>query len=222
MGDHIICNGIIRSYAEKYERVFLFVKPRNILNVQHMYRDLSNVRYISLEDLEIHNFIKFSPQNNYLIVGHEKLHEQLKKSRSLTFDEIFYNMAEIPFEDKWNKFHLPRDLQREKDTFFNKLRLKDGEPYIFLHEDPNRNYFLNRKLIPKNIKIIKPSDYKDISLFDFVYTIENCQELHLMDSSFSCLVDTMQIKKDNIFIHLYVRKDNSPAPKLRLNWIKYT
>lgn len=218
MGDHILCNAIVRTYAEKYDRVYLFVKPKNISNVRYMYRDVSNIKYIALDDLEIHNFMRFSPQNNYLIVGHQKLHEELKINGTLTFDEIFYKMANVPFEDKWNKFYFQRDIEKEKDTYYNKLGLKDNENFIFMHDDPKNGRVINETYISKNDKIIKPIDYLDIGVFDFLYTIEKAKEIHCMDSSFSCLIDTIQLRNDNLFMHSYVRKDNSPSPKFKLKW----
>jgi len=217
LGDHILCNSIVRYYTEKYDKVLLFVKPKNISNVQYMYRDLSNIKYIALDDLDIHNFMKFSPQNNYLIVGHWKLHEELKTNKNVTFDEIFYKMAEVPFEDKWNKFYFQRDLEREKEAF-NKIGIKENEEYIFVHDDKNINRVIDENFINKDLKIIRPANYKDIGLFDFIHIIENAKEVHCMDSSFSCLIDTMQINNDNPFMHLYVRKDGSPSPKFKLNW----
>lgn len=218
MGDHILCNAIIRTYAKKYDKVFLFVKPKNISNVRYMYRDLSNIKYITLDDLDIRNFMKFSPQNNYLIVGHWKLHEELKINKYSTFDEIFYKMAEVPFEDKWKRFYLQRDIEKEKDVYYNKLGLKDDEEFIFMHDDPQTGRMINEIYSLKKNKIIKPVDYLNISIFDFLYTIEKAKEVHCMDSSFSCLIDTIQLKNDNIFMHSYVRKDGSPSPKFKLNW----
>lgn len=218
MGDHILCNAIVRTYAEKYNRIYLFVKPQNINNVAYMYRDNEKIKLISMGDMHVRQFINFNPQNNYLIIGHQKLHEELKINGTLTFDEIFYKMANVPFEDKWNKFYFQRDIEKEKDTYYNKLGLKDNENFIFMHDDPKNGRVINETYISKNDKIIKPIDYLDIGVFDFLYTIEKAKEIHCMDSSFSCLIDTIQLRNDNLFMHSYVRKDNSPSPKFKLKW----
>lgn len=217
MGDHILCNAIVRTYTEKYDRVYLFVKPQNISNVAYMYRDNEKIKFISMDDISIRQFMSFNTQNNYLIIGHEKLHQRLK-SENKKFDEIFYEMANVPFEDKWNKFYFQRDIEKEKDTYYNKLGLKDNENFIFMHDDPKNGRVINETYISKNDKIIKPIDYLDIGVFDFLYTIEKAKEIHCMDSSFSCLIDTIQLRNDNLFMHSYVRKDNSPSPKFKLKW----
>jgi len=217
LGDHIICNAIIRYYSQKYDYVYNFVKPQNFQNVYHMYRDLTNLKLITMNMSDIDFFIKVSPNNNYLIVGHQKLHEILKTTNNKTFDEIFYEMARVPFEEKWNRFYFQRDLEKEKEAF-NKIGIKENEEFIFVHDDKNNDRVIDENFINKDLKIIRPADYKDIRLFDFIHIIENAKEVHCMDSSFSCLIDTMQIKNDNLFMHLYVRKDNSPPPKFKLNW----
>ena len=43
LGDHIICNGIVRYYSEIYEKVFVFVRQHNFSNVSYMYRDNPNI-----------------------------------------------------------------------------------------------------------------------------------------------------------------------------------
>lgn len=220
LGDHIICNGLVRYYADRYDIVYLFVKPRNLNNVKYLYRDNDKIKFIPLDDPDVNFFMKFNPNNKYLIVGITKEwfynFDVLKKYE--TFDKGFYESANVPFEDKWNKFYFQRDIEKEKDTYYNKLGLKDNENFIFMHDDPKNGRVINETYISKNDKIIKPIDYLDIGVFDFLYTIEKAKEIHCMDSSFSCLIDTIQLRNDNLFMHSYVRKDNSPSPKFKLKW----
>ncbi len=220
LGDAIICNAIIRSYAEKYDKVFVFSKPRNTKNTLWMYRDNPRIKIISMEDFEIKQFMKIGSSNKYLIVGHEELFKILDKGLE-TFDQIFYKMSNIPFEDKWNKFYFERDLEKEKNAFYNKLGLKDDEQFLFVHDDPERGRHFKKEFIKKGVKVIHPTKHKDIGIFDFIYTIEKAQEVHVMNSSFSCLIDTMQIKTNKLFYHEYARTDmgNNPNHKLKLNWI---
>lgn len=217
LGDHILCNGLVRYFAELYERVYLFAKTHNLKNVSYMYRDLQNLKFIPMDNSEVNFFMKVSPNNNYLIIGHEELHKKLK-TENKTFDEIFYEMANLPFEDKWDKFYFQRNLEKEKDVYYNKLKLKDREEYLFVHDDQKTGRLIKSAYLSKKIKIINPADFKNIGIFDFIYTIEKAREVHVMDSSFSCLIDTMKIQKENLFMHFYVRTDNSPSPKFKLNW----
>lgn len=221
LGDHFLCNGIVRTYAEKYDRVFLFAKPHNADNVAYMYRDNPNIKIIPKDDAEVRTFINQNPFLKFLIVGIKpEWFAKFNAGYFETFDHGFYIAADVPIEDKWNKFYYERDLEKEKDTFYNKLGLKDGEEYLFVHDDQERGRFFKNEFIDKGIKIIRATDHKDIGIFDFLYTIENAKEVHVMNSSFSCLLDTMQIKHDNLFYHQYARTDmgSNPNHKLKLKW----
>ena len=222
LGDHILCNAIVRIQAEKYKKVYVFVKPNNFKNVSYMYRDLSNVKFIQMMDHEVHFFMNTFTNNNYLVAG---ITDQYYKNFFTdkiydSFDHGFYVMAGIPFEERWNKFYFERDLEKEKTAFYDIFKLKDGEEFIIVHDDPKRDRIFNTKYLPKGIKILKPGDFTDVGLFDFIYTIEKAKEVHVMNSSFCCLIDSMQIKSNKLVLHEYVRTDmgDNPNPKLKLKW----
>lgn len=221
LGDHILCNGIVRSYAEKYDKVFLFSKIHNANNVAYMYRDNPKIKIIGLaNDDEVKSFLRMFPQNKYLIVGitHEWFRKLDVERVFETVDIGFYIAANVPFEDKWNKFYFERDLEKEKDLFYNKLELKDEEEFLFLHDSPDQGRNFIPSYIPKGYKIIKPGNFKELGFFDFIYTIEKAKEVHCMDSSFLCLIDTMQLKTNKLALHTYTRTDAIFYPKLKLNW----
>jgi len=222
MGDHILCNGIVRYYAEKYDRIYLFVKPHNISNVSYMFRDLPSVKFIPMDDAQVKFFMQVTPDNEYLIVGitPEWFHNFDVKKIYETFDVGFYIAANVPFEDKWNKFYIQRDLEKEKDTFYNKLGLKNGDEYLFVHDDPKNGRSFKSSYISKETRLIRPVEWKDISLFDFIFTMEKAKQVHVMNSSFMNLIDCMQLKTGELFLHSYARTDmgDNPNPKLKLNW----
>ena len=214
LGDHIITNGLVRTIAKKYDDVFLFCKPKNIKNVKYMYRDLKNLKLIALVDWQVRQFMTISPNLEYKIIGHHEFFERLASpDNKLAIDEIFYEMAGVPFENKWNEFFIQRDLEREKQVF-KELGLKEGDKYAFVHED--------RRKISKNrphIKIIKP-DNPDYSIFDFLYTIENAEEVHCINSSFSCLIECIQIETPKMFLHQYARDEGESSGDLELGILK--
>ncbi len=216
LGDHIIANGMVRTIAKKYDKTFIFCKPHNFKNVSLMYSDLPNLKIIVMDDLGVQSFITINPDNYYIIAGHAPFWRILNSGHNtLKIDEIFYQLAEVPLENKWKEFFIPRNMEREKEVF-KQLGLKDGDEYSFVHDDSSRK--IKREL--PNTKIVRPSN-PDFSLFDYLYTIENAKEIHCINSSFFCLIDCIGIKKDKMFLHEYVRTDlNSDAtPILGSNWI---
>jgi hypothetical protein len=219
MGDAIMANGIIRTYTEKYDRVYVFCKPKYTKNVIWMYRDNDKVFAMPMEDAQVTQFMQICPFNNYLIVGHNKLHEELRSDPKGRFDKISYRMANVPFEDKWNKFYLQRNFESEKETYYSVLGLKDNEEFVFVHDDEERPMLKSK--LPKNVKMVRP-DRKDVSIFDFLYTIEKAKEVHCIDSCFLNLIDCVQLRNDNLFFHKYVKihlVGEGGTPTTKLNWV---
>jgi len=131
------------------------------------------------------------------------------------FDEAFYNNAKVNFSEKWSGFQLKRDEKREKEIFYDVLGLNDNEDYIFIHDDERS--IVNETYLPKNTKIIKP-DNKDIGIFEFGYVMEKSKEIHVMNSSFLCLIDTMELNHNNLNYHTYVRTGAVFTLSKKLNW----
>jgi hypothetical protein len=214
LGDHIIANGMVRTIAKKYDNVYLFCKPRNFSNVSFMYRDLQHLKIIQMDDIDVKNFMSFNHNNNYVIAGHDKFWKILyTPGNTLKIDEIIYQLADVPLENKWTEFFVLRDIEKEK-MVFKQLEVNEGEEYAFVHDDDIRQI---TKELPK-IKIIRP--LKHFSLFDFIYTIEKAKEIHCINSSFFCLIDCMNIQNNNMFFHYYVRPDREKfqIPILKSNW----
>jgi hypothetical protein len=49
LGDHIICNGLVRSLINPNEEYKMFVKSHNLDSVSFMYRDLNNLSLLVKE-----------------------------------------------------------------------------------------------------------------------------------------------------------------------------
>jgi hypothetical protein len=208
MGDHYTCNGIVRHYAERYEKIYLFFKDPYKKNVRFLYRDLDNIEFIDggiHEDHLAKGFALMNPTKNIMQIGYNYLN-----NTKLQFDAAFYEQAGIPFEYRWSKFYMKRDMEKEKEVYYDILKLKDNEEYIFLHDHPD----YETKQVPNDIKIIKPDNW-DLGIHDYLYTMEQSKELHLMNSAILPLVDTMQMKHDKLFYHAYIRNIDMG---LKLNW----
>lgn len=217
LGDHIIANGMVRTLAKKYDVLYLFCKVHTFSNVSYMFRDLDNLKIIQMDDDQVKNFIRINPKNNYIIAGHAPFYSIYNRAdNKLRIDEIFYKLADVPIENKFSEFLIPRDLEKEKEVF-KKLELEEGEKFIFVHDDESRKRNITKN-ISKDIKIIKPS--MDYLVFDFLYTIEKAEEIHCINSSFFCLIDCMGIQKENMYLHRYVIENTSDAllGNLRCNW----
>lgn len=192
LGDHIICNGIIRHYRETYEKVYVFVKPHNFENVSHMYRDDENIILLPIgEDSDVENYIN---QNNIedkvLRVGFSSLYSV----NHTKFDEGFYKTVNLPFSYRFEKFHFLRDRDIEEKVF---IELNpENKKYIFIH-GVDRDKVRNDLLIIDN-----PTQY---NIFNLLKLIENAEEVHLMESSIKNLVNSYKFDKPKFYFHKYSR-----------------
>jgi hypothetical protein len=193
LGDHIICNGIVRYYSELYDKVSVFCKPHNYESVKYMYRDDKNIDILPIgEDSDVNNYIMLNKiENDVIKVGFENL----KKVVTQSFDIGFYESSKIPFLVRFNYFYVNRELDIEQ-KIINDLN-PTGEKYIFTHN-------VDKSKIRTDLKIIdNPINY---SIFNLISLIENAEEVHLMESSIKCLVNSYKMDKPKFFYHQYVRK----------------
>lgn len=193
LGDHIICNGIVRHFQSIHDKISVFCKPHNYENVKYMFRDNSNVFVIPIgEDIDVVNFIE---QNN-LMSDTIKIGFGGENQKNITsFDEGFYLQHNLPFFKRFSNFYVKRDLDIEK-KIYNEINPKN-EKYIFCHGD------IDKTKIRKDLKIIEnPTKFK---IFDLVKIFENAEEIHVMESSIKCLINSYKLNYPKLFYHKYVR-----------------
>lgn len=195
MGDHIICNGLIRKLINPSEEYSIFVKQHNLGNVEHMFSDLPNMKYIVGDDAQVHQFIRSNglKRSDVIMIGFDGL------DKTKSFDESFYHQHKVDFNEKWDSFYSPRNLEREK-----RLAECFGElgDYIFVHDD--ERYRISLDKLPKDVKIIKPVIGLTKNMFNYAYLIENALEVHCIESSFGFMCDNMALSK-NLYYHRYAR-----------------
>ena len=138
LGDHIICNGLVRHFCELHDEVTVFCKTHNYENVSYMFRDDNNIKILPLvDDNEVESYMSNNNLHNDLInVGFDRLWFGGPK----TFDIGFYNSINMPFDYRFTKFKFERDYNLEKQII-NELN-PTGEDYIFVHDDKTEDYQL--------------------------------------------------------------------------------
>lgn len=212
-GDYVICYGFVKELAKKHDNIILFAKPHrsklDIDNIKRLYSSIKNVR-IATDDPIFHE--------NVMYVGWGKLVEAFNNDSSTQFQKFFYNEVGVPLNLMWDNFYFERDMNKEREIYYDRLGLKDNEEYIFLHDDPIRNFIINRNYIKPNIKIIHLVELEDISILDTLYLIEKSKEVHMTTTGLVSFVDQMNIEHNCLNLHKYVRPHANGQPILRLNW----
>ena len=115
LGDHIICNGLIRCLLKHVDEITLFAKSHNCDNVKRMFEDLGNKLFLVpvKDDQGVVSYVKEKNIKNCLVVGHH--HCQILMNQGYTWDESFYKQLNIPFIERWNSFFVERNYSDENN-----------------------------------------------------------------------------------------------------------
>lgn len=202
LGDHLVTNAIVRHLARS-SNVTILVKPHNQASVDFMFRDLVNVETFSVKDDDearaAENEVK---AQGYSVLGLGIF--GMPPFAHETWDRDFYQQAGVPFNQCWSGFKVADQPSRE-------LKVPKGD-YIFIHENPKTGAIMNRKKLPKKIKIVSADPKKTSNIFDWWGIIKNAKEIHVMESCFAILVDhTPSLKAQRMVVHDYMRKSIAPT-----------
>ena len=207
-GDYVVCYGMIKELSKEYDLVVLFVQPHrsklHIDNVRRLYSSIENVQ-ISEDDPKLYDDVVY--------VG-----EGPDVKYDAPSPKVFYRHMGISLALLWHNFYFERDRKKEKEIYYDVLGLKNNEEYIFLHDDPVRNFIIDRKYISSDIKIIHLVELEDVSILDTLYLVEKSKEVHAYSTGLVPFIDQMGIAHDNLNYHKYIRSGIQDQPILLLDW----
>lgn len=210
LGDHIICNGILRKLREDYDIVHMPVKRHNYQTVKDMVRDDAGIELIAVgDDNEAIRYLNIFKNHVDKIVGVGNYGSNFLQN-SKSFDESFYKQASLSYDARWNSFVYLRDTEKENKVF---LDANLPEKYIFVHDDANRNYAICDSKLNEEMYIFRPEhkfgEKTTTTVFHYGKIIENATEIHCIDSSFACYIEHLDCSNvDKMVIHRYIKQKN--------------
>lgn len=182
LGDHIVCNAIVRKIYSKNESVTLAVKPHNLISVQSLYKDI-NIDFLVGEDREIESLYE---KYDVLRIGFENCNE-------LNWERSFYKQMNIDYAERYTNFYIQRDFQAEKQL----------EDQINL---PNEFAFCNTLYSGGEVSIKIKSSLSKIylskitdNIFDWIGVLEKATEIHTIDSSIFHLIKQLDLRCQKYF-----------------------
>lgn len=210
LGDHIICNGLIRELAKNYEDINLFVKHHNLESVQAMYSDLGNLSCIAVaNDSQVIEFLALNCIKDVVKIGHEFL------DHSKNFDCSFYEQMHIDLRKRWSSFFVKRNEEREK-VLYSQLNPLNKQ-YVFVHDDSRFGIDFKR-IESAGLEIIKPNLSLTKNIFDYLYTLEQAEMIHCIPSTFMFISDSIPLKA-KLFLHMCARPCSGvDRPTLTKEW----
>jgi len=205
LGDHIDCNGMIRSILKtsKFTKACVFTKSKYYDLIDYMYRDDDNIELIKVSNDKEHEDVnKYSAENDVpvLRVGHENYPWGKEEELGKGCAELFYDQIGMSYDIRFDEFYYERD-EKEETRLCQKLN-PDNKPYVFVHDDADRGFEIKdseiRKLAGEDIHIIR-NDMSE-NIFYYGKLFENAKQIHCMESCFRSLIETLDIKGD-LFFH---------------------
>lgn len=214
MGDHLHCNGLVRHLVEKLPTdedwdVVLFCWERNFKNVKYLYRDDDRIIVVPFENdtNEIFKARRVINQNStygnplythrYYQIGYHEFRKIKSENPELTCDQCFYKQLDVPYEYRFDKFYYERDSEEEERVF--KKLVPEGKEYVFVHDNPHRDYIIDLDKIDSKYKIVKNDETE--SIFHFAKILENASEIHCIESSFRCFIEGLNTSQAKHYFH---------------------
>jgi hypothetical protein len=214
LGDQIICNGLSRALAEN-EDITIFAYEHNFKNVSFMYKDNKKINITCLPQEEYDpNFIikKYSKYDGFI---NASMYSQTKVINCENWDEIFYQLTNVPFQNSWNKFYYTRNMDHENELF-NKLN-PNNKKIAIIHPRASDN--VNRIDYSKIHKdLVQIEIDKQYSFFDYGLLIEKAEEVHCVNSSFLHFADRIQTN-GKLFFHKNYKIRGLDNFSLKKEWL---
>lgn len=220
LGDMIHCNGMVRYLLSRLvsdRRIHVFCKARNAAMSRWMYRDEPRIQIVELDDRDrekpqVEQCLRRKQTRNYLAVGHRGLRHLLDRYPHLFFDELFYLQVGIPYSLRFEECYWERDWAQEERVF---KKCSPQRPYAFVHDDPSRGYVVDAGSIDLPIVRNDPSE----SLFHMGLLLEQAAEVHCMESSIRCMIESLDMGEAQLYYHNFRYPERPLGTATRQNWI---
>jgi len=214
VGDMITMNGAIRYYATYFDEVTIFSTNQSYKTVKPMFADDPSIVIDHVADdhearRKLHEYYLRNQDYTKFLTGYYIQHRGWTRH----FYHDFYDEIKVPRQIRFDYFYLNRDLDCEKNLYDQTVGKLNGQPYVFIHDNleserakkilsdllisdeicvyhPNRNVYENN---PSHKYYSIWNGMKD-NIINYATIIENASEIYIVDSSFFCLANYLQLK----------------------------
>lgn len=177
LGDHVICNGLVRTLAARHQadEVDLMCERWNMPSVAAMYADDPRIRLVPAVN---HRW----PIDH---TGYDAWHDVREHGASRAWDAAFYETEGVPFEHRMSEFKCPRNPERERALFdlLNPAR----EPFVLVHEHTSSGPMpipLHTDKLRIGVELYELPGFGLSWLTDWIGMIGQADDIWCVDSSF--------------------------------------
>ena len=202
-GDVLILNGAIRYSIMKVDELYLVCHSLKIENLQLMFKDLHNLKFVSQDNFETFDtlYVQLQKENNDLVFFKSGTYKEVIPNKIINILVDFYEDLNIPRNIMFDFFHMPS----------NNPYLKPPEiDYIFVQTKSSSHdnkdiisWNINDILtIDSNCNLYKPTDpffsiannFINKPLPYYIDVLKNAKEIHVVDSCFACFTYCLKLK----------------------------
>jgi hypothetical protein len=187
LGDHFVCNGLVRTLLEqtKANRLYLPTKEHNIGTVQQMYADDSRIVCLPVTtDADVLSLPEISRVGHFFRVGFENATEK-------QWDVSFYRCVGLPWHIRWSKFSCNRSREGER-MLESYLGISNGDRFVLIHDQASVGSIPIQ--VATDLRVVKVMPHTR-SMLDWCGLIEKAEEVHCIDSSFIHLAQSLGVRK---------------------------
>lgn len=208
LGDHFVHAGIINYFADKCNELHVPVKHHNYETVCTLFQEHPNIRVVALHAHEEDSYVEQCKMSR-ICNGWNMVFANIDGHHTaLLWDEQVYTHYEVPFSFRYTNFRLPKEIQGSDDLF---NRLYKGRPYVLIHKKTGhmpQGIPINIEAFRLSIGLSADVDIIEIdpsftnNMMHYVKLIQNAEEIHCVNSSFFCLVDSIfNLTKAKLYFH---------------------
>lgn len=201
LGDHIVCNALVRKIYSDFHNIVLAVKKHNLESVKALYKN-TNISFLPVSsDQEVENNYKYY---KVFRIGFEKCTKGWEKS--------FYDQFNLDYSIRYSNFFLPRDKDRENSLF---EQVNPPSQFALCNiKSSQKSYDFK---IETSLPIVYMSNLTN-NIFDWTLMIEKASEIHMIDSAPFQLVKQLNLNTEKIFYDIRSLGANRTNPTFNQNW----
>jgi glycosyltransferase involved in cell wall biosynthesis len=201
LGDVIFAMELINTWIRQGNKVIWGVVPEYVSIQKHF----PNVTFVPIELLNININNKFEERYGTVKVVPLRWADQIIGVHYRNVMRAKYDMYNEDWNN-WRNIEIVRDLTKEKELFYNVLKLKDNEQYNLINTKfrTNQSGISNEIRVDNELPNIEMRNIDGFTMIDWLMVIQKATYIHSVSTSIIYLLELFELQAKEV--HLYVRK----------------
>lgn len=204
LGDAIALSGAAVALADTYGHVRFPCLARYWNSVQSIFINNPEVEVMVVPNMDA--VVKMREHKGSIRAYEDEIPRDIDFFQMDHYRWIYEKLLFLPYDFRWNQCPIKLASRRVSQACF-----RDIEQYRFIHDDPERGFRIRmqdiKPLARTTVDAIdrwhRPHDLA-MSILRYVDMIEYAAEVHVIDSAFFHLTESIQ-PKGKLFLHRYAR-----------------